>query len=97
LFKKLNGHPHAISAIGRMAREHSLIEIDNRLLSKNASSNSDNVEHFVNDLKDNMATYAHFVFTKDPKSMELFCLMGLMPDGITEDSLGRLLGGESFV
>ncbi len=67
------------------------------LLSKNASSNSDNLIHFANDLKENMATYADFFFKKDSKSKELFCLMGLLPDGITENSLGKILGEESFV
>jgi hypothetical protein len=52
--------------------------------------------HFADDLKENIATYADFVFTKDPKSKELFCLLGLMPDGITENSLNKLLGEESF-
>jgi hypothetical protein len=97
LFKKLNGYPHVISAIGRMAWELSLKYIDNLLLSKNAWSNSDNLIHFANDLKENIGTYAYFFFTKDPKSKELFCLIGLMPDGITENCLGKILGEESFV
>jgi hypothetical protein len=45
-------------------------------------------------LKENIATYAEFFFTKDPKSKELFCLMSLMPDGITLNSLEELFGKE---
>jgi hypothetical protein len=73
-----------------------LKEIDDLLLSKNASSNCDNLVHYANDLKENIATYAYLFFTKYPKSKKLFCLMGLMPDGITEIILGKLFGEESI-
>ncbi len=67
------------------------------MLSKSASSNSDNLIHFAYDLKKNLTIYSDFFFIENPKSKELFCLMGLMPDGITENSLGKILGEESFV
>ena len=34
LFQKLNGHPHAITLIATMARDHSLVEIDKLIESK---------------------------------------------------------------
>ena len=56
MFKKLSGHPHAISLIAPMVRDYSLVGLYELISSKSFVESQDSVSHPLNSLKFSMDT-----------------------------------------
>ena len=96
LFQKMNGHPHAISLIAPLAKENTLVEIYQLLHSKTFADSYKNSAHPLLPLKLSLDTSIKSMINKNPKAVELFCLIGLMPGGVTEKDLNVLWGSDWY-
>jgi len=96
LFQKLNGHPHAISMIAPMAKDHTLVEIYNLLSSKTFVDSFGNDSHPLRSLKLTLETSVKSMLNKNPKAINLWCLLGLLPGGLTEADMEKLWGSDWF-
>ena len=93
MFRKLSGHPHSISLMAPIANNMTLLEFFELITSSNFKSWYDKGEH---PLKRSFEASLQFMLTKDPKAIELFCLIGLMPGGVTKDCLDKIWGDGWF-
>jgi hypothetical protein len=96
LFRKLNGHPHAISMIAPMAKDNTLVEIYNLLNSKTFVDSFANESHPLSSLKLTLETSVKSMLSKSPKAIDLWCLLGLLPGGLTGTDLEKLWGSDWY-
>mmetsp|Transcript_10357 Transcript_10357/g.10388 ORF Transcript_10357/g.10388 Transcript_10357/m.10388 type:complete len:304 (-) Transcript_10357:33-944(-) len=91
----LGGHPHAISLAAPLLQDKSLKELYSILNSYDILDvlGSDHIEgKLIAPLKVSLETSIEHMKINDPDSLKLFCLMGLLPGGCSEEDLDELWG-----
>jgi hypothetical protein len=77
-----------------MARTHTLVEIYKLLNNRNFANSYDSSVHPLNCLKNSLEFSINNMRVQNPKALELFCLIGLMPGGVCEETLEVLWGSD---
>lgn len=99
LFVLLYGHPHAIAMHAPYLQNHSLADLYKSIL---AMFNSQNFQKDLttrnptHSLKMSMDISIQRVREENPDAILLFCLIGLLPGGITASDLSKLWQDESW-
>mgnify|MGYP000844135314 CR=1 FL=1 len=100
LFVLLGGHPHAIAMHAPYLQNHKLADLYKNILSMF------NSQHFkkkitsrnpTHSLKVSMDISTQRIREECPEALELFCILGLIPGGLTEQDLTALWGSDSWV
>lgn len=95
-FLNFCGHPHAISLIAPMTREYTLVQLYELVNSKVFFQSSESEAHQLNALTLSMQASVNFIINKQPKAIDLFSLIGLLPGGVSKDSLTKIWGPDWY-
>lgn len=97
MIRQMRGLPLQITLIAPLSRDNSLLSIYKKLKSKDFTSNLEHDLHPLYPLIVTLEASIKNMREKDPKTVELFCLIGLFPGGVTEDGLRKdLLWGSDY-
>jgi hypothetical protein len=91
IIEKLHGHPLAISLIASMRkRDNTLLQIHEQMESKAFNVNLDSQSHPLYCLQFSVQASVNYMLEKNPGAVKLFCLIGMMPGGLTQEALIKL-------
>ena len=95
-FKNFSGHPHAITLIAPMTRDYSLVQLHELVNSKSFMESSQNESHQLNSLTMSLQASINNIIKKKPKAIDMFSLIGLMPGGVSQESLSKIWGSDWY-